>query len=138
MNIIIEPDSFSFRLQSGTGNEIVYGNFYLEIGNRFFPNQHWNDFIVRLLLSWAHNLLNYEAGLLCFFDGAYEIEFVKEDKDIILTMDGLGECKIEISDFYKGLSRCLMAVEEYVKKNNILISKQNTIQQYIRQLKNSC
>lgn len=136
MNFIIEPDSFSFRLRSG--NEIVYGNFYLKIGNRFFPCQHWNDFVVRLLLSWAHDLLNGEVGVLYFYDGPYEIKFIKDGKSIMLTMEDIGECRIEINDFYDGLSQCLIAVGEYIKKNNILIDKQSTIQRYIEQLKNSC
>ncbi len=138
MNLVIEQGSLSSRYDSLSGKEIVYGNFYLEVAGKFYPSEHWNDFVVRLLMSWSHNLLNNRRGVLCFFDGPYEINFVQEKKYIKLTLEEIGEYQIEINDFYDGLSRCLIAVGEYIKKNNLLIDKQSTIQRYIEQLKNSC
>ena len=135
VNLVIEQDSLLSRYDSLSGKEIVSGNFYLEVAGIFYASEHWNDFVVRLLMSWSHNLLNNRRGVLCFFDGPYEIKFVQE-KNITLTLEEIGEYQIEIDEFYEGLSRCLIIVERYIKENNILIDRQKVIRKYINQLKN--
>ena len=61
----------SSELKSG----VIYGTFSISIDSHYFPEQHWTDFIVRVLGMWTYNLKELLNGRTTvdfpFMDGSY-------------------------------------------------------------------
>ena len=107
-----------------TDNEVIYGNFYFELNNQCYPDESWDDYIYRALLTWTYNLIHYGSGCLYFMDGPYEVHYnINRDK-IIFYIEEFGEFKCPLDTFANDLASCLEVLQEYMKeqkldKNNI-------------------
>ncbi len=110
-------------------NNAIYGNIFLEIGEIAYPNKEWNDYIVRLLTTWAYSLMNNKLGELYFFDGPYEIYFKKNKDKIFFSLESENEYSCLIKDFLQSILTCLMIVLEYIELNKLQIPDINRIMQ---------
>jgi len=89
--VILDTNSIEFNQKSGS----ILGKVYFCIGNEFFPDKDWSDFVVVVLGWWVEEISKIEVGktktfTLNFMDGPFfatgyllgdnlvKIEFVKE------------------------------------------------------------
>ena len=65
----------------------VYGVFYLEINEKYFPSKDWEDFIVPLVIDWRNITLQFikshkKQEELLFMDGNYGLKLTKKMHNI--------------------------------------------------------
>lgn len=116
-------------------NNAIYGNICLQIGEIDYPSKEWNDYIVRLLTTWAYSLINNKLGELYFFDGPYEIFFKKNEDKIFFSLESGNEYSCLIKDFLQSILTCLTLVLEYIEVNELQIPDLNRIMQCMNVIK---
>lgn len=84
IELIVVPDSFR-RTKS------ITGEIYFQIGDFFFPEEGWNDFVAIILSWWLHAIRNSKNDFeLLFMDGPLKIkaEKTKENEIFLVFMHG--------------------------------------------------
>jgi len=116
LKLIVDLKSLSFN----ESNKNFYGNVFLDINGKYYPDKNWNDFVLRLLLTWAYNLINYNKGTLYFFDGPYEIQFQKNGHMLDLCIESLGVYNCETKVFLQIIRDALMEIYNMEKYSQML------------------
>ncbi len=119
LELILDMNSLSYN----PGNKNFYGNVCLNLNRIYYPDKDWNDYILRLLLTWAYNILNQDMGTLYFFDGPYEIEFKKNENILHLFIESLGTYNCEVQYFLQIIRENLIQICNMEKYSKVLDKK---------------
>lgn len=87
VSVVIEE--YTLELSS---HKSITGGVYFQIGDTFFPDCHWNDFIIVILTWWNKSIKLLETSSVGtsqnfdFMDGPFYMHGVKKDSSHI-TLD---------------------------------------------------
>lgn len=126
MKIVLNEESVQ---QSESG--AITGEIYFSVGDRFFPEENWNDFVATILSWWINNLLSSKNSghnlEFCFMDGpysilgnlvddeVYELAFINQN---VSAENALFRQRIQAEDIKKMLlSACCKFFKIAAKKN---------------------
>lgn len=127
IRLILDENSISHN----KNEDIIYGNLYLKVGTRYFPDKNWNDYIYRILLTWAYNIINFNNGDLYFMDGAYDMSYTIKEEKIIIFIEEYGEFECILKEFLYDLITCLKGLKQYLQKNSLYVNGINRIEDCI-------
>ncbi|MCL2012424.1 MAG: hypothetical protein FWG75_06535 [Cystobacterineae bacterium] len=93
LSLVINPDSFEIS-ESETGKSTqIFAEIYFQMGDEFFPEEAWNDFVAIVLNWWIDNALNMlnnnsKNSRSDFMDGPYYFDMeLYGDKLLIHFID---------------------------------------------------
>lgn len=84
VSVVIEEYTLELSKQKS-----ITGGIYFQIGDTFFPDCHWNDFIVVILTWWNKSIKLLEtlsvgtSQTFDFMDGPFYVQGVKKDSSHI-------------------------------------------------------
>lgn len=127
MKIILEDNVFLTK-----NTHVVNTGIFIKYGEKYFPFEHWMDFVFPILEEWKYNLLKVEdkkntSITLYFHDGPFWLEIYKgenmdleikginnrNDKEIEFTV------RMQFSDLMEIILEALKDFSSILSKNSL-------------------